>query len=70
MYFLFITGYFCIYSYYFLVFFLNFIVVGITYDSFCRCKHVDVQMNRPFSKMAAENSDKLKLAKTKNIYQH
>ena len=26
--------------------------------------------NRPFSKMAAENSNKLKLAKTKNVYQH
>ena len=26
--------------------------------------------NRPFSKMAAENSKKLKLAKTKNVYLH
>ena len=26
--------------------------------------------NRPFSKMAAENSNKLKLAKVKNVYQH
>ena len=25
---------------------------------------------RPFSKMAAENSNKLKLAKIKNVYQH
>ena len=71
MYFLFITGYFCIYStYYFLLFILNFMVGVITCDSFCRPKHVDVQMNRLFSKMAAENSNKLKLAKTKNIYQH
>ena len=26
--------------------------------------------NRPFSKMAAENSNKLKVAKIKNVYQH
>ena len=26
--------------------------------------------NRPFSKMAAENSNKLKLVKIKNVYQH
>ena len=26
--------------------------------------------NGPFSKMAAENSNKLKLAKIKNVYQH
>ena len=26
--------------------------------------------NRPFSKMAAENSNKLILAKIKNVYQH
>ena len=26
--------------------------------------------NRPFPKMTAENSDKLKLAKIKNVYQH
>ena len=26
--------------------------------------------NRPFSKMAAQNSNKLKLAKFKNVYQH
>ena len=26
--------------------------------------------NRPFSQMAAENSNKLKLAKIKNVYQH
>ena len=29
-----------------------------------------VLWNKPFSKMAAENSDKLKLAKIKNVYQH
>ena len=27
-------------------------------------------LNRPFSKMAAENSNELKLAKIKNVYQH
>ena len=27
-------------------------------------------INRPFSKMAAENSNKLKLANIKNVYQH
>ena len=27
-------------------------------------------VNRTFSKMAAENSNKLKLAKIKNVYQH
>ena len=26
--------------------------------------------NKPFSKMTAENSNKLKLAKIKNVYQH
>ena len=26
--------------------------------------------NRPFSKMVAENCNKLKLAKIKNVYQH
>ena len=26
--------------------------------------------NRPFSKMEAENSNRLKLAKIKNVYQH
>ena len=26
--------------------------------------------NRPFSKMAAENLNKLKLAKIENVYQH
>ena len=26
--------------------------------------------NRPFSKMAAENSNMLKLAKTKNVHHH
>ena len=30
----------------------------------------DSGVNRPFSKMAAENSNKLKLAKIKNVYQH
>ena len=29
-----------------------------------------ISFNRPFSKMAAENSKKLKLAKIKNVYQH
>ena len=27
-------------------------------------------VKRPFSKMAAKNSNKLKLAKIKNVYQH
>ena len=31
---------------------------------------VNLARNRPFSKMAAENSNKLKLAKIKNVYQH
>ena len=29
-----------------------------------------VSANRPFSKMAAENSNKLKWAKIKNVYQY
>ena len=33
-------------------------------------KNVFSQANRPFSKMAAENSNWLKLAKIKNVYQH
>ena len=31
---------------------------------------MDSNPNRPFSKMAAENSNKLKLAKIKKVYQH
>ena len=30
----------------------------------------EVATNRPFSKMAAENSKKLKLTKIENVYQH
>ena len=32
--------------------------------------NTELLSNRPFSKMAAENANKLKFAKTKNVYQH
>ena len=36
----------------------------------CFADDVPVTRNRHFSKMAAENSNKLKLAKVKIVYQH
>ena len=33
-------------------------------------KVTTLRINRPFSKMAAENWNKLKLAQTKNVYHH
>ena len=35
-----------------------------------KAKESSQSVNRPFSKMAAENSIKLKLAKIKNVYHH
>ena len=44
---------------------------GKNLKRFCKTKTGDIPLtNRPFFKMAAENSNKLKLATIKNVYRH